>query len=223
MQQSDIRESQPDTKERILDAAERLFAGGGFHCTSLRSITQEAQVNLAAVNYHFGGKEALMEAVMVRRLGPLNALRRQRLEAVLHAAREQGARPQVRAVLAAFIEPTFRFRYANPGGQAFVTLIGRSLAEPDDAVRNIFLRHMLPLFNLFFQALAAALPELPPARLFWRLQFILGGMSHVMCAGDRLRQLPSGQWPPGVQEISVDQLIEEILDFMSAGVREGQG
>ncbi len=222
MTQAQPREAQPDTKQRILDAAERLFAAGGFHCTSLRAITQEAQVNLAAVNYHFGGKEGLLEAIVVRRLGPLNEQRRQRLETVLKAAAEQGSRPAPRGVLAAFIEPTFRFRYSSTGAESFITLIGRGLAEPDDAVRTIFLRHMLPLFEMFFKALQTALPELSATRLFWRLQFILGGMGHIMCAAGRLRLLPSGLRPAGVEEISVEQLIEEILDFMSAGVKEGQ-
>ena len=60
------------TKDRILDAAEGLFAQQGFSATSLRAITAQAGVNLAAVNYHFGSKDGLLEAVFVRRLGPLN-------------------------------------------------------------------------------------------------------------------------------------------------------
>ena len=63
------------TKDRILDSAERLFARDGFEATSLRAITAEANVNLAAVNYHFQSKEALVQAVIGRRMGPVNAQR----------------------------------------------------------------------------------------------------------------------------------------------------
>ena len=79
--------SQPDTKQRILDVAERLFATRGFHATSLRAITRAAEVNLAAVNYHFGSKDALLEAVMLRRLGPLNEIRQARLDQNLQVPR----------------------------------------------------------------------------------------------------------------------------------------
>ncbi|MFO7982053.1 MAG: TetR family transcriptional regulator, partial [Desulfuromonadales bacterium] len=98
--------SQQDTKERILDAAEGLFAREGFHGTSLRAITTRAAVNLAAVNYHFGSKDTLIEAVFERRLTPLNRLRLQRLDEVKKRAERSGGKPETRDVLAAFIEPT---------------------------------------------------------------------------------------------------------------------
>src|SRR5947208_16884641 len=63
------------TKERILDSAESLFMEHGFEATSLRSITAAAAVNLAAVNYHFGSKEELFQAVLTRRLDPMNHAR----------------------------------------------------------------------------------------------------------------------------------------------------
>ena len=67
--------SATDTKQRILDVAEQMFADQGFAGTSLRSIIAAANVNLAAVHYHFKSKEALLEAVVLRRLGPLNQQR----------------------------------------------------------------------------------------------------------------------------------------------------
>ena len=68
--------SRADTKQKLLDVAEHLFAVRGYHNTSLRMITAAAEVNLAAVNYHFGGKEGLLAAVFSRRLLPLNELRK---------------------------------------------------------------------------------------------------------------------------------------------------
>ena len=70
-----LDQTSADTKTRILDAAEGLFMEHGFEATSLRSLTSSAGVNLAAVNYHFGSKEELFQAVRTRRLDPMNKVR----------------------------------------------------------------------------------------------------------------------------------------------------
>src|SRR5258708_5998108 len=91
------------TKSRILDAAERLFADFGFEAASLRSITTEANVNLAAVNYHFQSKEALLDAVVHRRVTPVNARRLQLLEQFETAASPHPV--PVEQILQAFLQP----------------------------------------------------------------------------------------------------------------------
>ena len=120
--------SQPDTKQRILDVAEHLFAVRGYHDTSLRAITTTAKVNLASVNYHFGSKESLLDAVFDRRLLPLNEIRRERIEMVREAAAEKGTPPDVEATLRAFVEPTFHFRDAG-GTEDFIALVGRAISD----------------------------------------------------------------------------------------------
>ena len=75
-----------DTKERILDAAEELFAESSYDSTSLRGVTRAADVNLAAVHYHFGSKQALYEAVVTRRVSDVNRDRLERLAALERAA-----------------------------------------------------------------------------------------------------------------------------------------
>src|SRR6266446_10016180 len=87
-----------DTKIRILDAAEKLFGKNGFDATSLRDITAEAQVNLAAVNYHFQSKDSLIDAIIERRLEPVNRLRLEMLDAA-------GSSPTVEQVVEAFLAP----------------------------------------------------------------------------------------------------------------------
>ena len=72
--------AQSETVERILDAAEQLFAEKGFAETSLRLITSKAGVNLAAVNYHFGSKKSLIQAVFTRFLDPFVVSLEQELE-----------------------------------------------------------------------------------------------------------------------------------------------
>jgi AcrR family transcriptional regulator len=206
--------SQPDTRQRLLDAAERLFAADGFHNTSLRAVTGQAEANLAAVKYHFGSKDALLEEVFARRLIPLNRLRRQGLERVRSAARQAGERPTVAAVLRAFIEPTLQFRESGPGAEAFLRLVGRALAEPDDAIRKIFIRLIEPLFAYFYEALAEALPEMPGEVLFWRLHFVLGALGHTMCMAGHLHILPDGVVPP----TDAESLTLLLLDFLTSGM-----
>lgn len=169
-----------DTKQRILDAAEHLFAKNGFHVTSLRSITGKAGVNLAAVNYHFGSKEALLESVLERRIIPLNRVRRERLENVRDKARTEGKPPSVEDLLLAFLEPTLTFRDTTPGSDDFIALVSRSFSDPDDTVRKIFLRLVLPLFHLIFETFREAIPDIPENVLLWRLHFMFGAFSHIM-------------------------------------------
>src|SRR5271168_2133017 len=88
----------PDTKSRILDSAEKLFGLNGFESTSLRDITREAEVNLAAVNYHFQSKDHLIDAVIARRIEPVNRRRMEMLDAA-------GENPTIEQVLEAFIVP----------------------------------------------------------------------------------------------------------------------
>lgn len=206
--------SQSDTKSRLLDAAEGLFGSDGFHATSLRTITSRAGVNLAAVSYHFGSKEALLEAVFERRLIPLNALRLQRLQQVTATAADVGLRPAAREVLRAFIEPTMEFRASEPGKGAFSALVGRALAEADETVRASFLRHIQPAFLGLFEGLATALPEQSREQLFWRLQFALGSISHTLCMGGWLRILPPRVDPGCDPQI----LTTQLLSFVTAGM-----
>jgi AcrR family transcriptional regulator len=145
---------QPDTKQLILDSAEYLFANKGFRGTSMRAITGRARVNIAAVNYHFGSKKTLLEAVIKRRIYP--------------------------DVLYAFIQPTLQFRETEPGAKDFITFIGRSFADPDNTVRRVFVQFIKPMFQLLSQSMSEALPKLSHEIIFWRLQFTMGALFHTL-------------------------------------------
>lgn len=205
---------QTDTKTRILNAAEKLFAKEGFHHTSMRTITSTAKANLAAVNYHFGSKESLLCAVIERRLIPLNLERNQRLHAVLDAAREARLRPDTTSVLRAFIEPTLAFREGGEGNRSFISLIGRSMSEPDSTVRDHFIRLIDPVFRLLISSLQESLPDLPPAVLQTRLLFFIGAMGQTMCVPERSAHSPEPPFPV----LSTAELSEELIRFIRAGL-----
>lgn len=206
--------AQYDTKTRILNSAEQLFAREGFHNTSLRTLTSRAEANLASVNYHFGSKDALLQAVIERRLLPLNQIREDKIKQVLAVARENQTPPAVDALLRAFIEPTLEFRDSSQGAQDFISLIGRSLSEPDETVRKCFLELSLPIFQILFEGLREALPQLSPAILLTRLQFIMGTMSHVMCMGT-LADFNTLALPHPLDQ---NTLIEQLLKYVLAGL-----
>lgn len=205
--------SQSDTAERILDAAEKLFALNGFHSTSMRAITGEAKVNLAAVNYHFGSKESLLEEVIKRRLIPLNVIRSEALTAVQKQAAAENRLPECSDVLKAFVVPTIRFCYEKPGATHFSALVVRSMSDADATVRTIFFQYILPLFKQWSVLLCEAMPEVDPKTVFFRLQFVIGATTHTM----RMLGKDDGFLQQMHQDVDVDLIIEELLTFVTAG------
>ncbi|MSV35798.1 MAG: TetR/AcrR family transcriptional regulator [Bryobacterales bacterium] len=188
------------TKTRILDAAEKLFGEKGFDGTSLRDITAEAQVNLAAVNYHFQSKESLMAAVIERRFAPVNRRRMELLDAA-------GPMPTVEQVVEAFISPLFVMDVLPA-----VPLIGRVMSNPSQFFERVYKKHLIQVVQRFSAAIGAALPELPREERFWRLQFMAGSMTHVLALSSVL-PLMSGQ------PVDRAALLRRLVAFLSAGLR----
>jgi AcrR family transcriptional regulator len=204
-----------DTKQRILDASEYLFAQNGYRGTSLREITGKAKVNLASVNYHFGSKKILVEEVIKRRLLPLNSIRKKRLEEVKTGADKKGKKPDIKAVLSAFIEPTLKFKESAPGAEHFFTFIGRSFTDPDNTVRDVFIKYIMPLFKLLHETACQALPSLSRDLVFWRLHFTLGALFHSIHICGHVKP----EFMHGNTEMDSDSLIELIVPFVTAGMK----
>ncbi len=208
-------QTQQDTKERILDAAEYLFAQDGYGGTSLRSITGRARVNLAAVNYHFGTKKKLVEDVIKRRILPLNTIRNEKLDEVISDAEGKGKRPDIKAVMAAFIEPTLLFRESVPGAEHFFTFIGRSFTDPDNTVRQVFLKYIMPLFNKLFETTSEALPNHPQDIVFWRLHFTMGALFHTLHVCGNVKNEFQGM----NDNMDGKKLINLIIPYVTAGMK----
>lgn len=165
------------TCDRILDSAEQLFAEEGFHATSLRQITQAAEVNLAAVNYHFGSKQALILAVFRRRLDDLNRARLVQLEQALAQARP----PQLEAVLEAFVVPALAFTHGSAdAGHRFMRILMRALADRDEQLHRALSAEYAHVMQRFARAIAEALPGLHERDLRRQLDFIVGALTYTM-------------------------------------------
>jgi AcrR family transcriptional regulator len=200
------------TKDRILDAAERLFAENGFAQTSLRDITAEAGVNLAAVNYHFQSKDHLIGAVFDRRIGPLNQRRLEMLDELEKQA--AGGPIPVEGLLRALLEPVLRM-ISTPEGASAANLIGRAHTEPGDIFEHLFMGQFAPVVGRAMAAARRALPDLSEVELMWRIQFAVGAMSHVV-AGQRHIKVISG----GLCDTSdVDGVLDRLITFVAAGCR----
>lgn len=205
----------PDTKEKILDAAEALFAAKGFRGTTMRAITNKADVNLAAVNYHFGSKQSLLEEVIKRRIIPLNRIRREKLEEVRDVARNKGRTPDIKDVMHAFIEPTLKFKDSSPGAKNFFTFIGCSFTDPDATVRQVFLKFIKPIFQLLSEITTEALPRQPYEQIFWRLMFSMGALFHTIniCGNMKTGFM-------GINcETDTESLVNQIIPFVTAGMK----
>lgn len=200
------------TQERILAAAERLFADQGLAATSMRSITAAAKVNLAAVHYHFGSKEALVQEVFARRIRPLNEERLRLLDA--HEASAGDGPVPLEAILEAFVAPSLSTA-RTPSERASITrLLGRTYTEPSDALRKIFAEQFGEIRDRFGAALRRTLPDLPPKDLFWRLHFAIGAMAQTMADPHRIESLSGGLCDP----FDIEEATTQLVRFLTAGM-----
>jgi len=191
-----------ETKQKILDTAERLIAEQGYAATSLRHIIAEAGVNLAAIHYHFGSKEELLDEVIVRKAEPMNQERLARLDRVEQQA--GGATPPVRAVLAALLRPMAETADQDP---SFVALMGRIIAE--GLLPSIVERHFREVSTRVLGAVRRAVPQLSDEEFAWRTQFMFGAMAHTMTGAN----FPHSAHRTG----DFRERIERLLTFVTAG------
>jgi AcrR family transcriptional regulator len=163
-----------DTKDKILDSAQRLIGDQGFAATSVRHIIADARVNLAAIHYHFGTKEDLLDAVIARKVGPVNEERLRLLEQV---EAEAGSGPlAVKKVLESWLQPMAEAADRDP---SFVRFMGRMMAE--GMLPMIVERHFKKQVDRLLGAMRRALPELPEEEFLWRTHFMSGAIAQTMC------------------------------------------
>ena len=193
-----------DTKDKILDTAERLIGEQGYAATSLRNIIAEAGVNLAAVHYHFGSKEELLDELIHRKASKVNAARVARLEAL--EKRAGGKRLDVQAILEAFFEPTVDAATEHP---EFVRVMGRMYSE--GMIPVIIEKHFYPTAQRFIKALSHAMPELSQEELIYRAHFMKGAMAHTMCNPPAL--------PKTAREADFRRRLKLLVTFLAAGFR----
>lgn len=198
------------TRDRILSTAEQLFAESGIAATSMRSITSVARVNLAAVNYHFGSKDALIEAVYERRLEPLN---KARLRNLTKLENEYGKKPiPPEKILKAFILPLLEISVGE-GKQTLniMRLISRTYSEAAKQFRKLFAESYHSVLERYQSALGKSFPNLDPTVINLRLQFTIGAMSHSFVESELLGLISGETVTPEWIERQVHQLIPFVI------------
>lgn len=195
------------TKERILSAAEALFAQRGFDGASLRQLTAAAGVNLAAVNYHFGSKEKLVEQVFRRRLDALNARRLDALSRVIGTDNTT-----LEDVLDAYIRPALELSH-DDGGSLFMRVLARAFAEHDDTLRQFLSENYGHVMRQFTAEFARLLPQLSKPELYWRIDLVTGALTHAM-SGFGMIQRKSGV----SESVHREQTVQHLIRFAAAGL-----
>ncbi len=204
-----------DTRERIMAAAERLFAADGFDASSLRRITLEAGVNLAAVNYHFRSKDRLLREILKRRIVPLN----ERRLAMLQDFREKsaGLPLTIDKIFEAFLVPLFQKAPPAFGTDpVFIKMLGRVISERPELFRKEVKEHFHPIQKIFLEALREILPELPEKDLQWRFQFAVALMIASVNQRDRIMSASGGICDPE----NTEDMVSRLINFICAGFQE---
>ncbi len=195
------------TKDRILHAAEDLFAQQGFASTSLRQVTSRADVNIAAVNYHFGSKDNLVNEVFRRRMDEMSA---QRLQALRQAGETSPG--QLEPILAAFIEPALAIAQDRHGGAAFIRVIARAYAESNGSLRKFLSDQYGHVPREFAKAIHACVPALDKEELYRRLDFLSGALTYAMADFGLIKR------PAGVSDATHRQrAAKALIRFAVAG------
>ncbi len=200
-------------KERILDAAERLFARHGFYGISVRDITEAAEVDVALINYHFGSKRELFAAVFKRRSERLNPERLAMLEEVRRAALP--GVPTLEAIVNAFTYPMLeRSARGGPGWKSYFALVAQVNNSPEWGP-VLMTEHFDPLVQRFIAVLREALPECSAREVFWGYQFLSGALTLTFAETGRIDKLSGGL----CKSSDLDSVHERLAPFVAAGFR----
>jgi AcrR family transcriptional regulator len=197
--------------ERILDAAERLFAERGFHGVSIRDITGEAGVDVALASYHFGSKQGLLEAVFLRRADDLNAERLARLDALVDGVTP----PTLEQIIDAFTHPLLdRSARGGPGWKSYFALIAEINNSPEFG-GVLMTRHFDPVVQRFIAAIRRALPGCDVRDLYWAYHFLSGALTLTFAETGRIDKLSGGV----CRSSDLDSVHQRLVPFCAAGFR----
>ena len=201
--------SSDETTERILDAAQELFAAKGFAGTSVREITRLAEVNVAAIHYHFGTKEAVLHGVTDRIVGLLNERRFVLLDEATTASAPDA--PSVDAVLEAFIRPDFETLLAlSPSAARF---LGRTYSDQTPWIKEMATEQFGAAGERFLPAFATVLPHLDFEEILWRLRQIVVLLVNAFAT-----------WPEeGMSQSEADQRLHQLAGFAIPALEAPRG
>lgn len=204
--------SKHSTQHKILDAAQNLFAETGFNDTSLRQITSLAEVNLASVNYHFGSKKELIQAVLQRYLLVLMPRLDQEFTRLLAAPQPNS----LAQVLSVFVKPLLELNKVQQNGtRTFLQLLGRGYTDVQGHLRWFFNQNYGQVLDKLVLLVQQACPDLPASELFWRLHFSLGTVVFTMASNEALAEIAEADFN---EKVDIEGVILRLLPYLSAAI-----
>jgi AcrR family transcriptional regulator len=201
-----------ETRERLLDTAEKLFAERGFEGTSMRAITQGAGTSVSAANYHFGSKEKLLQEALRRATEPINARRIQLLDEAIAAA--GGAPLEIETILDAYLRPVIEYRKSGKAEQGR-QISARLFSDPPELIHSIKVEIFGPMTMRFSQALAQSMPDREAIDIELGNQFLIAIMVYVI-SGQLETSSLAAMHPDGVED---DRLLTRMIEFVAGGLR----
>ncbi|NRB74663.1 MAG: TetR/AcrR family transcriptional regulator, partial [Verrucomicrobiales bacterium] len=209
-----MSKEQNETRNRILDTAESLFSDHGFRDVSLRRITNEAGVNIASVNYHFGSKDALVIEVFTRVVAPIN---RERIARLDESEANHGSDPvPLEEILEALHRPVVnQLKQTGHNESVYLKLAGRCLAESGDSFTGELAELFTEMINRFMSATRKSLPHVSESDIFWRMHFSFGALVTALTDSEKVVMFSRGR----VKSPDPEETLQRLIDFTAAGLR----
>lgn len=204
-----------DSRTRILDTAESLFAKSGLN-VSVREIAAEADANLAGINYYFGSKAGLTQAVLERLSQRINSERIVALDTILERAKSSRARPKMREIISAFLVPYFQDRTDS---KLLAKIILQHRLEPTEMTKLVLDRHFAPMAARFIESFAQACPDVSRPKFYWRYAFMINAIVLTLANLDDdtfMEEISNGR----ASFRNFSKLAEELTDFIVGGLSE---
>ena len=200
-----------DTKNRLLDSAEGLFAESGFDGVSARDITKLANCNVASINYYFSSKENLYNEVCRRRLNALRDIRIASINKIMAAgATEITLEDLFREFSHAFLAPLMEY----PKGRAFLKLMTREMLYPHMPAGMCAEEMIMPVFTLLLEAVEKICPDLTKEQAMWSIYSLIAQLVHAV----HMKTMMGGCLK-GMPVFDVTRAVNHIVSFTAAGVR----
>src|SRR5215469_17009595 len=203
--------SDQETSEKLIAAAERLFAEHGYNGVSVRMIAAAAGVNWSLLGYYFRGKEGLLSEVYRRHCGELNSARMRLLQEI----RTRGRKPKLEEILNAFIRPALAVARNEDGETDFIRLRAILAAENSALLDKLVAENFDVSSTTFIDALRGCLPHLTRDDILWRFHFMLGTISYTASGPHRIKEFSNGRCDPA----DIEENLRQLVPFLAAGFR----
>lgn len=215
-----MQETTQSTKERLLDAAEHLFGEAAFDEVSIRELAAAADVNVAAVNYHFQGKENLYHEVIRRRFILQRDLTLDRLQRIVDAG---GDRPALDAVIRAMVREQLHGALATTSGMRIMGTLAREMHTNHGTQHMVAFKVLIaPLFAAFSGAMLAARPHLTQDDANWLIASTVGQVHHFIMRRAKYDSLsedheirPFMRHAFPVLAAPVEEYVDEVTDHIT--------